>query len=312
VSGVSEHFGIAGTVVQVDWPDEVVRSALRGSLAARAMPASAPDLVISVRRRPIVPMAGKGLVIDDDETGLTVTDAVHGIAQRIEANGSSAAFECPDGATLPVAERAAPFRLIFQQALRPRGIHLLHAGAVGLRGHGAVLLVAPGGGGKSNTVMACLNSPLQLLGEDFVAVDDTVAGRVWSLYNTAKLFAGDLARFPGLAASTVVDARENEGKAVLDLTRRHGDRWADGLPLRAILVLQITGEPESRIVSSEAAAAVKAMLTSLLMVVPSARKPLFEFVIRLAQRTPVHRLELGRDPRQLAATIHDFILRQSS
>lgn len=246
----------------------------------------------------------------DDATGLTVIDAGRGMMHRIEAGGKTAAFVSPAGATLPGAERAAPFRLILQHWLRPRQVHLLHAGAVGLPGRGAVLLAAPGGGGKSNTALACLDSPLQLLGEDFVAVDDAAAPRVWSLYSTAKLLPADLARFPGLAVDTVIPPEANDGKAVLELAHRHAGRLADALPLRAILVLQITGGPASRIVPADASAAVKAMLTSLLMVLPAARRPLFEFTTRLARRVPVYRLELGRDPHQLAETIHSFLLGQ--
>ena len=244
----------------------------------------------------------------DAPDGLAVEEPERGLSHRLDASGTRAGFECVDPGRLPVAERAAPFRLILQRGLRARGAHLLHAAAVGVSGKGAVLLVAPSGGGKSNTFLSCLTaSSLELLGEDFVAVDEAAPARVWSLYSSAKLHPADLARFPALAADVRPGRDERDDKVYFDLNRSHAGRFADGLPLRAILVLKITGTPGSAIVTTAPGEAAKAMLTSLLMVLPSARRPLFEFIARLAQRIPVYRLELGTESRQIAGTIEAFL-----
>ncbi len=310
--GTSEHFRIAGAVVRVDWRDEALRGALGPALAVRAVPAAAPDLVINAGVRPDgwPAAAGRGLGVTETGAGLTVVDPGRRMALQVNPTGTAASFTCATAAALPEQERAAPFRLILQRGLRPRAVHLLHAAAVGLPGHGAVLLAARGGGGKSNATLACLTgSPLRLLGEDYVAVEDRPAPRVWSLYNTAKLHPADLTRFPGLAADADPVRDAADGKAVLQLAARHAGRWADGLPLRAILVLKITAAAASRILPAAPPEAVKAMLTSLLMVLPDTRRPLFEFTARLARTRPVYRLELGGDPRQTADMIHRFLIR---
>ena len=296
--------------MRVDWGDPAVREALRAALAHRAVHAAPPELVISATRSSTAsdPAVATGMFMSDTAEGLQVDEPERGLSHRLDAAGRTAVFTCRDPQQLPVAERAAPFRLILQRWLRPRGVHLLHAGAVGLPNGDAVLLAAPGGGGKSNTVLSCLaHSSLQLLGEDFVAVDETAAPRVWSLYSSAKLPAADLARFPALATEVTAVRDETDGKVALDLSRRYRERMSDGLPLRAILVLKITGNPTNRLVPAPPGEAVKAMLTSLLMVLPSARRPLFEFTTALARKLPAYRLELGGDPGQVAATIEEFL-----
>lgn len=303
---VSDCYRLAGAVVRVDWADGASRDLLGPALAHRLIAPAEPALVIRARAGEHFPNAGApgGLLVGDEADGLSVSEPVRRMSHRLDAGGGVAEFACETPAALPGHERAAPFRLILQAWLQRRGTQLLHAAAVGLPG-GAVLLAAPSGGGKSNTTLACLASPLQLLGEDYVAVDGGAAPSVWSLYGTAKLHPADLARFPHLDAM-VSTPDGTDGKMLLQSGGLAG-RWGDGLPLRAILVLRITGGNETRIVPATPPDAVKAMLTSLLMVLPSARRSLFEFTTRLAARVPVYRLELGRDVRQIAAAVSGFL-----
>jgi hypothetical protein len=302
------YYRLAGATVRIDWPDAELRAVLGGALAHRAGVESAADLSITVRAgRPDWPaVTGAGLSFSEDANGLSVVDAVRRLAVHVTAAGERGEVEFADARHLPLDEQGAPFRLIFQRWLATRRAQVLHAGAVGLAGRGAVLLAARGGGGKSNTVLACLGSPLHLLGEDFLAVDEAEHPRVWSLYNTAKIYPADLARFPALATETAVPGMAG-GKTLLVLGARHAAQFADGLPLRAILVLKITGQRASRLVPAGPMEAIREMLASPLMVVPSARRSAFEFIVRLAGRLPVHRLELGTDLRQPPEIIRDFL-----
>jgi hypothetical protein len=309
---MNECFRIAGSTVQVDWCDPAVRESLRAALVHRTASAVPPDLVISASRSPTAsePAAASGLFMSDLPEGLEVDEPERGLLHRLDVAAGRAAFACREPRLLPISERAAPFRLILQRWLRTRDVHLLHAGAVGLPGGDAVLLAAPGGGGKSNTVLSCLAySSLQVVGEDFIAVDAGARPRVWSLYGSAKLHAADLARFPTLAAEISAGHDASDGKVVLDLSQQHRERMDDGLPLRAILVLKITGAAGSQVIPATPGVAVKALLTSLLMVLPSARRPLFEFTTELARKLPAYRLELGRDPAQVAGAIQEFLQR---
>lgn len=307
----SEDFRLAGQSLRVMWHDPALRAALRPALAHRAETGPPPSLAIdALLVKPALPLTvTDSLHVLESRDGLTVIDPASGLMSEVNLEATRAIYGIPEPGRLPVPERAAPFRLILQTWLRAHGTHLLHAGAVGLPGRGAVLLAATGGGGKSNTFLACLaSSSLQLLGEDFVAVDGAAAPRVWSLFSTAKLHAADVARFPALAGEATGSQEGPGGKVLFDLAPRHAPRFAEGLPLRAVLVLKITDSPVTRIVPANPGEAVKAMLTSLLMVLPSARRPLFEFTTGLARRVPAYRLELGRDPAQIAAGIERFLL----
>ena len=301
---VPDHFLLANRIVRVEWPDDGLQAVLGAALAHRKVPAASAALQITAATRADWPAATEaGRVELGGQVAITVLDPARRVALELNEAGTAAEFSCFNPAGLPAYERAAPFRLLLQRWLRAQAVHMLHAGAVGLPAKGAVLLVARSGGGKSNTVLSCLGSPLRLLGEDFVAVDDSDAPRIWSLYSAAKLHAKDLPRFPALAADVAGIRDELDGKSVLQLGARHGDRFADGLPLRAILVLDVTGRAESRVAPALAGDAAKAMLASILMALPESRRPLFEFVTQLVRRVPVQRLEVGTDPRAIPGVI---------
>lgn len=305
-----DFFRLAGVTVRVDWRDERLRAKLAAALAHRTTTDTAATLQIEARsgRREWPIVGDNGLLLRDDATGLDVVDSARRIALRVDAAGTRAVFECDDPDQLRVPDLGAPFHLLLQRALAPRGVHLLHAGALALPDRGAVLLAARGGGGKSNTVLASLGSELQLIGEDYVAVDERKPPQVWSLYSTAKLHGPDVGKFPALAHDVTAPAAAGE-KALLSLGRRHAARFADGPPLRAILVLKITGQRDTRLVPAPASEALRELVANPLMIVPSARRGLFEFTTRLAARLPICRLELGTDLRQPPQLIRDFLER---
>lgn len=309
MSAPVEHYRLAGGIVAVEWTNAELHAALAPALAHRRVPPGEPALQLTARVRdggwPDASAAGR--VTTTGAHGISVLDPARRVALELDESGQRGEFCCGSIAGLPAYERAAPFRLLLQCWLPAQQARMLHAGAVGLPGRGAVLLVAPSGGGKSNTVLACVDSPLQLLGEDFLAVSTGAAPCVWSLYSTAKLHARDLPRFSQLTTDVGAARDELDGKAVLALAPRHAGRYADGLPLRAILVLKFGAGADSRIVPAPAGEAAKAMLASILMALPESRRPLFEFVTGLVRRVPVHRLELGSAPAGVAATLTEFL-----
>src|SRR5579871_1987515 len=70
---------------------------------------------------------------------------------------------------LPYWETCSPFRPLLHCWLRERGLQFAHAAAVGCA-DGGVLLVGQGGSGKSSSALACLDSPLRYLSDDYCAV----------------------------------------------------------------------------------------------------------------------------------------------
>ena len=91
---------------------------------------------------------------------------------------------------VPLWDCIHPLRRLLHTWARGFGADLVHAGAVGIDGDG-VLVVGPGGTGKSTTVLAAMQAGLSAVGDDYVLVDGgSTPGSLPSahaLYNTMRL-----------------------------------------------------------------------------------------------------------------------------
>jgi hypothetical protein len=214
-------------------------------------------------------------------------------------------FHLPDAAVMPPSESSFPLRALLNWWLCRHGRPLVHAGAVGNE-QGAVLLAGMGGSGKSSTTLSCLDAGLRYIGDDFVAVD-VDAGRVFSLYNSAKLFPADLDRYPRLREMVAHAGGAEKDKAVLFLHPRARDQLATGLSLRAILLPQVARGPRTRIVPVSAAAAVRRMAPSTMIHLPGSEGGELAAMARLATRWPAYALELGRDRDEIVSVIRSVL-----
>ena len=156
------------------------------------------------------------------------------------ASVGEAWFAVGSPAALTHGERGAPFRLVFHWMGSPRGRVLAHAGAVGLDGAG-VLLVGPGGVGKSSTVARVRRGGVRLRGRRLLpgqrrAEPDGVrslrdgkgeAGRPSALPRAARNGAGSL-------------DHETDDKVLLVVSRARNGRVVEQLALRAIAVPMLT------------------------------------------------------------------------
>ncbi len=194
---------------------------------------------------------------------------------------------------------ATPLREVLAAAMRPHGLMGLHAAAVGNE-HGGALLAGAGGAGKSTTALACALAGMHFAGEDFCLVRSAPgpedAPVAFSLYASAKLAPGSLAWLqPPAAADT---GRCVDGKRVYLLQRAPGLQVVEQLPLRAVLVLQITGAGPSRLCATTPVAAINALApTSVrLMGLPAqAAAAVFHSAAALVRQVRCRRLELGAD-----------------
>jgi hypothetical protein len=189
---------------------------------------------------------------------------------------------------------AAPLREVLAAAMRPQGLMGLHAAAVGNE-HGGALLAG-----------------MHFAGEDFCLVRSAPgpesAPLAFSLYGSAKLAPSSLAWLqPPFAAAT---GRSIDGKLVYLLHRAPGLQVVEQLPLRAVLVLQITGAGPSRLCATTPVAAINALApTSVrLMGLPAqAAAAVFHSAATLVRQVRCYRLELGADvmatPALVAAAI---------
>ena len=102
----------------------------------------------------------------------------------------------PSICELPAWAKASPFRIILSWLCNRHRMQIVHGGAVSMEGR-AVLLVGPGGSGKSTTALACALAGMEYLGDDYCAVEPK-AGKVHMVYRTAKLFKSSVEMLPSL------------------------------------------------------------------------------------------------------------------
>jgi hypothetical protein len=210
---------------------------------------------------------------------------------------------------LPYYEIAAPLRVILYWWMGDHGRRLIHAGAVGITS-GGVLLAGRGGSGKSTTALCCLLSGMLYAGDDYVLVGTEPVPFVHSLYNSGKLHADQLRRFPQLLSATSAPRRPDEEKALLLLHEHFGERVAAGFPLRAILLPHVTGTAKTRLRETTTAASLVALAPSTIFQMPNPGPVALRQIARFVEQVPSYVVELGQDvadvPRLVAGLLSEL------
>jgi hypothetical protein len=212
----------------------------------------------------------------------------------LSADGNAGWLWMPDATRLPYWEYSAPFRHLLSWWLDARGCRQVHGGAVGTE-EGGVLIVGPGGSGKSTTALASLlDERLRYAGDDYVAVGGDREPFVHSLYCAAKVHHEDVHRLPHLESALAAGDRADE-KAVLYVATAFPGRSIAGFPLRAIVLPRVTDRRTARVVPAGHAAALAALAPSTIFQLhPPAREALARMA-DLVRTVPSFALELGAD-----------------
>ncbi|MHB8240381.1 MAG: hypothetical protein ACYDHN_00155 [Solirubrobacteraceae bacterium] len=206
-------------------------------------------------------------------------------------------YRVPAASALPWWERAAPLRPALFWALSGQGRHLVHAGAVGDRERGGVLLAGAGGSGKTTVALAALAAGLSYVADDYLLLQATTA---WSLFATAKLDAGHRMRFPELGAAARISPEPvQDEKSVLDVDR---DALAESLEIRAVIVPRIAGG-RTRLRRASAGEALLALAPSTAFQMPFDRGRVVGSLAALVRRVPAFALDVGDDPDALAPAV---------
>jgi len=238
----------------------------------------------------------------------TVFQVTTGLFTMLDRARELAVAWVRDAEDLPMPERAAPLRRLLPAWLADHGIVLAHAGVVG-RPAGGVLLVGAGGAGKSNTALACLGSPLLFAGDDYCLVDVTGTHRAYSLYSTAKTHWGDLTRLSFLAPMVENPDRLGHEKAVYFLHRHVPEQLTTGFPLRAVLVVRVSGRRDTTLAPAPRGTVLQALAPSTVLLAPQSGAWTLAGLGRLVQDLPAYELRAGTDPDQIPAIILDLLSR---
>jgi len=140
----------------------------------------------------------------------------------LQPEQAAAVFWARDLDALPPWERSSPLRSAARWWAVLQGGAMVHAGAVG-DGERCVLLVGAGGAGKSTSTLACLDSGLQVLGDDYCLLQapgpstsgPTQGPIAYGMYRYAKLDERSLDLLPALRERVMGPAWR--GKWLVDL-----------------------------------------------------------------------------------------------
>ncbi|AFY33791.1 HPr kinase [Calothrix sp. PCC 7507] len=227
------------------------------------------------------------------------------ILSVLDRQQNLACYWIEDAQDIPYWEKGSPLQTILNWWTSDRQHQYVHAGAVGTPA-GGVLLAGKGGSGKSSTALACIDSPLVYASDDYCLVSTDPKPYVYSLYNTAKLKGqADLERFPNLAPLVNNLDRLGLEKAMLFLHQHHPEKIVRGFPIKAVLIPQVTGKPDTHLRPTTAGAALRALAPSTIFQLAGSGQSAFQLMSSLVKQVPCYALELGTD----MAQIPDVILR---
>ncbi len=212
-----------------------------------------------------------------------------------------------DAAALPMPERAAPLRRLLQGWLADRGLMLVHGGAVGTP-RGGVLLTGPGGSGKSNAALACLEAGLLYAGDDYCALSPRPEPRVHSLYSTGKTHPADLARLPFLVPMVANPATAAEEKAVYFLHRHVPERLSGGFPLRAILLPVVSPGAGTSLAPVTRGTTLRALAPTSVLLAPQVGATTLAALAACVRGVPTFALRVGSDPARVPERISSLLL----
>jgi hypothetical protein len=218
-----------------------------------------------------------------------------GVLTMFDVRERRAVYWVRDPSDLPFYERGAPLRTLLNWWLSQRGLHCVHAGAVG-SDRGAVLLTGKGGSGKSTTTLACLDSDLRYAADDYCAISLGDAPAVHSLYNTGKLNdTVDLDRQPRFSPWVVNREQLGKEKLLMFLHEHVPDRILTAAPLRAIVLPQVTDRQTASLEPVAPAEALRALAPTTMFQLPGAAGQAMLTMAGLVRQLPCYRLLLGRD-----------------
>lgn len=229
----------------------------------------------------------------------------------LEQGATQAWYWVAEAERIPYWEEATPLVYLLDWWLRERDMYMLHAGAVGTRA-GGVVVVGKSGSGKSTTSLSSLNSDLLYAGDDYVGVSLGPQPEVHSFYSSGKLMQNHVDRLPFLLDVLANRERLAVEKAVVYVNERWPERMASGFPLRAVVAPRVTpGLVEARALEASPAEAFRALAPSTVFQMHTRGQDSLVRARRLLETVPSYVLELGSDMDSIPRVVGDLIERLS-
>lgn len=312
VGTIEQSFAIAGQRIHLRFAGTALVPCITPALSHLRVPSQQVPMLtiglfdsVSTQVR-VIPPARDQVWIYEDESRHILFDPGFNTLSILDRTQRLALFWVPNTAQFSYHESSFPLRHILRWWMGPLGLQLVHAGTVGNR-HGGVLLPGKSGSGKSTTALACLESDLDYVGDDFVLLAAEPEPYAYSVYNSAKLNAADLNHFPAFAP--LIRNREHleTEKALFFLQERYPEKIKTGLPLRALLAPSVTGRVDTRLRRARAAEGLTVLAASTILLLRGAGAEDLERISKVVQRLPTYIIELGSDLAQIPLVISDLL-----
>ncbi|QIF05777.1 hypothetical protein [Roseimicrobium sp. ORNL1] len=266
---------------------------------------SAPELPwawseLSGTVRLVLPPGGEAFRVHAYEEG--VMFFMYSVAER------KAVFWTKDARQLPTFFRAAPFLTLMHWWSKAQGLRLVHAGAVGTDA-GAALIAGKGGSGKSTTSLLCVLAGMHFLSDDFCLVQAGEEPQVHCLNSSGKLHRDHFLRFPELAARSVDPVPDAFDKPLIFMHEHFPSQVKPSLPLRAVIVPQVTGTEHTTFEPLPPAMALRALTSSTMFQFSPDDGSAFRDMAAVLRGLPCFRLLLGTRTEEIAPAVRNILNR---
>ena len=201
---------------------------------------------------------------------------------------------------------SSPLRTLFHWWMESQGLQLIHAAAVGTE-NGAVLIPGKGGRGKSTTALACLSHGMYYLSDDYVIVRGGSSPMVYSLYNTAKINACDIERFPQLETLCINPEKLSHQKAVMYLYPHYKSIIRAELELKAIMLPLVMSSEDSFLDKVEFWTLQRAMGFTTMCQLPNVGRHTHQYLTGLIKQLPCFTLKAGSNLQKLPVLLTDYL-----
>jgi hypothetical protein len=202
-----------------------------------------------------------------------------------------------------------PLRNFLHWAYQAQGRRIVHAGTLGTRGKG-VMLIGAGGSGKSGTTLSGILGGLDSVGDDYIAMDlanDRV--RAEPVIKLVKQDANGLRRLNLDPVALGLGEVNWQGKYEFDFEVLGRGRRPPSLDLEAILMPRVAGAERSRFTPASPRVAMIALAPSNWQQLPGGWREGMTFTATIARRLPAYYLDLSTNGTEIAETIGRFIER---
>ena len=234
--------------------------------------------------------------VEQDHVSLSVLDSEQ---QR-------AFFWVPSSESIPYYDVGSPLRAILHWWLADQQIQMVHAAAVGTADAG-VLICGRSHSGKSTTALACLESGLSYLSDDYCAFSRHPVPVAHSLYCAAKLNSDNIARFPRLESLVTNKSKLSSEKALLFLHPDHASLLVRSFPIKAIIAPKVTPGVHSSLAPMSKAASLRALAPSTMFQLQGATHSAFDAMSELIRAVPTYTLHAGSDLVGVAAAVRGLL-----